>query len=169
MTCAAAAATCDFEDSKTVLLSMTVSEQARKLLLLWLMPDCSSVCFCFECFALCFCLPWQIVYYAAARCDLPPSTPEPACFNHCALGFCQLTPCVVLPARQVDLDKLDYHHYLPIFFDGIRETQDPYRFLAIKGVEDLLAAGEPSSSPPQIITDIQPGGAALRHVHATPE
>lgn len=42
---------------------------------------------------------------------------------------------------QVDLDKLDYHHYLPIFFDGIRETQDPYRFLAIKGVEDLLAAG----------------------------
>jgi hypothetical protein len=43
---------------------------------------------------------------------------------------------------QVDLDKLDYHHYLPIFFDGIRETQDPYRFLAIKGVEDLLAAGE---------------------------
>jgi hypothetical protein len=50
---------------------------------------------------------------------------------------------------QVDLDKLDYHHYLPIFFDGIRETQDPYRFLAIKGVEDLLTAGEgsmPSSS-----------------------
>jgi hypothetical protein len=42
---------------------------------------------------------------------------------------------------QVELDKLDYHHYLPIFFDGIRETQDPYRFLAIKGVEDLLAAG----------------------------
>ncbi len=39
---------------------------------------------------------------------------------------------------QVDLDKLDYHHYLPIFFDGIRETQEPYRFLAVKGVEDLL-------------------------------
>ena len=28
--------------------------------------------------------------------------------------------------------KLDYHHYLPIFFDGIRETQEPYRFLAVK-------------------------------------
>jgi hypothetical protein len=92
-----------------------------------------------------------------------------ASINHCSLGFCQLAPCVVLPARQVDLDKLDYHHYLPIFFDGIRETQDPYRFLAIKGVEDLLAAGEPSSSPPQIVTDIQLGGAAVRHVHATPE
>lgn len=24
---------------------------------------------------------------------------------------------------QVELDKLDYHHYLPIFFDGIREKQ----------------------------------------------
>ena len=33
---------------------------------------------------------------------------------------------------QVDVAKLDYHHYLPIFFDGIRETQEPYRFLAVK-------------------------------------
>jgi len=32
----------------------------------------------------------------------------------------------------VDLDKLDYHHYLPLFFDGIRETQEPYRFLAVQ-------------------------------------
>lgn len=51
-------------------------------------------------------------------------------------------PCLSPFSRpQVELDKLDYHHYLPIFFDGIRETRDPYRFLAIKGVEDLLAAG----------------------------
>jgi len=50
----------------------------------------------------------------------------------------------------VDLDKLDYHHYLPIFFDGIRETQDPYRFLAIKGVEDLLAAGEQWAGPARV-------------------
>lgn len=28
--------------------------------------------------------------------------------------------------------KLDYHHYLPMFFDGIRETQEPYRFLAVQ-------------------------------------
>ena len=33
---------------------------------------------------------------------------------------------------QVDLAKLDYHHYLPMFFDGIRETQEPYRFLAVQ-------------------------------------
>ena len=34
--------------------------------------------------------------------------------------------------HQVNVAKLDYHHYLPIFFDGIRETQEPYRFLAVK-------------------------------------
>lgn len=39
---------------------------------------------------------------------------------------------------KVDVSKLDYHHYLPIFFDGIREKEEPYRFLAIKGVEDML-------------------------------
>lgn len=38
------------------------------------------------------------------------------------------TPPLALP--QVDIDKLDYHHYLPIFFDGIREREEPYRFLA---------------------------------------
>uniref|UniRef100_A0A383V6I9 Uncharacterized protein n=1 Tax=Tetradesmus obliquus TaxID=3088 RepID=A0A383V6I9_TETOB len=58
---------------------------------------------------------------------------------------------------KVDLDKLDYHHYLPIFFDGIRETRDPYRFLAIKGVEDLLAAGGNRILPviPQLIIPIK--------------
>lgn len=30
-------------------------------------------------------------------------------------------------AWKVDIDKLDYHHYLPIFFDGIREKEEPYR------------------------------------------
>jgi hypothetical protein len=42
---------------------------------------------------------------------------------------------------KVEVDKLDYHHYLPIFFDGIREKEEPYRFLAVKGVEDMLKAG----------------------------
>ena len=30
--------------------------------------------------------------------------------------------------------ELDYFHYLPIFFDGLREKMDPYRFLAIMGI-----------------------------------
>ena len=35
-------------------------------------------------------------------------------------------------AAQVDIATLDYCHYLPIFFDGIRETTDPLRFMAIR-------------------------------------
>lgn len=33
---------------------------------------------------------------------------------------------------KVDIEKLDYHHYLPIFFDGLREKEEPYRFLAVQ-------------------------------------
>jgi hypothetical protein len=42
---------------------------------------------------------------------------------------------------KVPCEKLDYHHYLPIFVDGIRERDDPYKFLAREGTKDLLAAG----------------------------
>jgi len=43
---------------------------------------------------------------------------------------------------KVDFQKLDYHHYLPIFFDGIREQQEPYKFLARQGTYDLLTKGD---------------------------
>ena len=102
----------------------------------------------------------------------------------------------------MDPAQLDYHRYLPMFFDGIREKQvcvfgvtvalmraprhsrlglrhpcrsmsaaashalfprlppslqDPYRFLAIKGVEDLLAAGGVRVLPvvPQLIIPLK--------------
>ena len=57
----------------------------------------------------------------------------------------------------MDIDKLDYHHYLPIFFDGIREREEPYRFLAVKGVEDLLKHGGSRILPviPQLIIPIK--------------
>lgn len=42
---------------------------------------------------------------------------------------------------KVDVEKLDYHHYLPIFFDGLREKEEPYRFLAVQGTFDMLEAG----------------------------
>ncbi len=35
-------------------------------------------------------------------------------------------------------DNFDFQLYLPIFIDGIRETTDPYRFLAIQGTFFLL-------------------------------
>ncbi|MCO5611640.1 hypothetical protein L7F22_065894 [Adiantum nelumboides] len=58
---------------------------------------------------------------------------------------------------KVDIRKLDYHHYLPIFFDGIREKEEPYRFIAVKGVEDLLKAGQGKilSVIPQLIIPIK--------------
>jgi hypothetical protein len=38
-------------------------------------------------------------------------------------------------------EKLDYKYFLPIFFDGLREKMDPYRFLAIHGTFDLIEEG----------------------------
>jgi hypothetical protein len=58
---------------------------------------------------------------------------------------------------KVNFDKLDYHHYLPIFFDGIREQKEPYKFLARQGTYDLLAKGGPKilSVIPQLIIPIK--------------
>eukprot|EP00340_Litonotus_pictus_P006615 CAMPEP_0170529280 /NCGR_PEP_ID=MMETSP0209-20121228/19821_1 /TAXON_ID=665100 ORGANISM="Litonotus pictus, Strain P1" /NCGR_SAMPLE_ID=MMETSP0209 /ASSEMBLY_ACC=CAM_ASM_000301 /LENGTH=267 /DNA_ID=CAMNT_0010821045 /DNA_START=147 /DNA_END=950 /DNA_ORIENTATION=+ len=41
--------------------------------------------------------------------------------------------------NEEDFNNFDYQLYLPIFVDGIRETTDPYRFLAIQGTFDLLS------------------------------
>lgn len=58
---------------------------------------------------------------------------------------------------KVDIDKLDYHHYLPIFFDGLREKEDPYRFLAVQGTYDMLEKGGSKILPvvPQLIIPIK--------------
>lgn len=58
---------------------------------------------------------------------------------------------------KVDIDKLDYHHYLPIFFDGLREREDPYRFLAVEGVHNMLDKGGSKILPvvPQLIIPIK--------------
>mmetsp|Transcript_2469 Transcript_2469/g.5354 ORF Transcript_2469/g.5354 Transcript_2469/m.5354 type:complete len:314 (+) Transcript_2469:81-1022(+) len=58
---------------------------------------------------------------------------------------------------KVDIDKLDYHHYLPIFFDGLREKEDPYRFLATEGSFNLLDKGGSKILPvvPQLIIPIK--------------
>ena len=42
---------------------------------------------------------------------------------------------------KVEIEKLDYHHYLPIFFDGLREIEEPYQNLAEQGTYDLLEHG----------------------------
>jgi hypothetical protein len=60
-------------------------------------------------------------------------------------------------AWKVDVEKLDYHHYLPIFFDGLREKEDPYRFLAVQGAYDMMEKGGPKLLPvvPQLIVPIK--------------
>merc|ERR1719359_2562815 len=60
-------------------------------------------------------------------------------------------------AWKVDIEKLDYHHYLPIFFDGLREKEDPYRFLAVEGTHNMLDRGGSKILPvvPQLIIPIK--------------
>lgn len=58
---------------------------------------------------------------------------------------------------KVEIEKLDYHHYLPIFFDGLREKEEPYHFLALQGCYDLLEKGGAKILPtiPQLIVPIK--------------
>jgi len=60
-------------------------------------------------------------------------------------------------AWKVDVEKLDYHHYLPIFFDGLREKEDPYRFLAVQGTYDMMEKGGAKLLPvvPQLIVPMK--------------
>ena len=43
--------------------------------------------------------------------------------------------------QQVSIESLDYAYYLPLLFDGLRETEHPYVFFATHGIEDLLSKG----------------------------
>lgn len=58
---------------------------------------------------------------------------------------------------KVDQEKLDYHHYLPIFFDGLRELEEPYKFIASQGCYDLLEKGGAKILPtiPQLIIPLK--------------
>lgn len=60
-------------------------------------------------------------------------------------------------AWKVQIQKLDFHHYLPIFFDGLREEELPYAFIAEQGVLDMLEAGAHKVLPvvPQLIIPLK--------------
>ena len=47
----------------------------------------------------------------------------------------------------MEVDTLDYDHYLPLFLDGLCETQHPYEFLARKGAEELIARSPDRVAP----------------------
>jgi len=58
---------------------------------------------------------------------------------------------------KVQPDKLDYHHYLPLFFEGLREIEHPYSFFARQGITDMLLHGCEKILPtvPQLIRPIR--------------
>ena len=60
-------------------------------------------------------------------------------------------------AWKVEIEKLDYHHYLPMLFEGLRETEHPYEFFARQGVHDKLEHGRNKILPvvPQLILPIR--------------
>ena len=74
-------------------------------------------------------------------------------------------PCIVEHGAHrnlhflVDPDKLDYHYYLPLFMDGIREQTEPYKFIANEGVRVLLKKGETNykvlATIPQLIIPLR--------------
>ena len=57
--------------------------------------------------------------------------------------------------------KLDYHHYLPLFFEGLRENEEPYRFIAEEGVYELLYHGGAAKILPVVPQLILPMKDAL--------
>ncbi|KPP58507.1 hypothetical protein Z043_123660 [Scleropages formosus] len=66
-------------------------------------------------------------------------------------------PLLCVSTPQVEIEKLDYHHYLPLFFDGLCETVHPYQFFARQGVHDMLEHGGAKILPviPQLIIPIK--------------
>ncbi|XP_026480502.1 parkin coregulated gene protein homolog [Ctenocephalides felis] len=60
-------------------------------------------------------------------------------------------------AWKVKPEKLDYHHYLPMFFDGLCEVKHPYKFFARQGIFDMVEAAPEKVFPvlPQLILPIK--------------
>jgi len=58
---------------------------------------------------------------------------------------------------KVEVEKLDYHYYLPIFFDGLRDKEEPYFFFARRGILDMVSHGSDRVVPvlPQLIIFIK--------------
>nr|CCD13141.1 unnamed protein product [Trypanosoma congolense IL3000] len=67
---------------------------------------------------------------------------------------------------RLNVTLLDYHHFLPIFFDGLRELEEPFKFVALQGCYDLLEKGGEKILPtiPQLIVPIK---TALNTRHPT--
>jgi hypothetical protein len=84
---------------------------------------------------------------AWARRDNPPNThfrrmyergDVPACVDHGSVNTLRW---------RGDVGSVPPEALLPLFLDGVRETEDPYRFIAVRGSEELLAAAGERALP----------------------
>uniref|UniRef100_A0A8C5I8Y4 PARK2 co-regulated n=1 Tax=Gouania willdenowi TaxID=441366 RepID=A0A8C5I8Y4_GOUWI len=73
----------------------------------------------------------------------------PVCVDHCTGGH--------RISWKLNITSLDYNYFLPLFFDGLVETVQPYEMLARHGVHEMLEAGGPNILPvvPQLIIPIK--------------
>ena len=55
----------------------------------------------------------------------------------------------------------DLRHFLPIFFAGLREVEEPFRFVAEQGIADLLAANDEERVLQKLVAVGPQVGAAL--------
>ncbi|XP_059045650.1 parkin coregulated gene protein homolog [Achroia grisella] len=67
-------------------------------------------------------------------------------------------------AWKVPIEKLDFHHYLPMFFDGLAEGSYPFNFIVEQGIHDLVTKGSYKVLPvvPQLIIPIKNALATKR-------
>lgn len=42
---------------------------------------------------------------------------------------------------RANIHELDYSYYLPLLFDGLTETERPYKFLVEQGIAEMVEAG----------------------------
>jgi len=60
-----------------------------------------------------------------------------------------------------DIKSLDYHHFLPLFFEGLREIKEPFCFVAYQGALELLGNGGQEQILPVIPQLVLPMKRAL--------
>mmetsp|Transcript_25288 Transcript_25288/g.28045 ORF Transcript_25288/g.28045 Transcript_25288/m.28045 type:complete len:241 (+) Transcript_25288:27-749(+) len=66
---------------------------------------------------------------------------------------------------KADIELIDFNCYLPIFFHGLKEQEEPYKYLVDKGLDDLLTFGKDKILPvlPQLIIPIKSALSTKNH------
>ena len=112
---------------------------------------------------------------AKERRSNPPNTQFRRAFERGDLPFIvEHAGSGIRPAWKTEASKLDYHFYLPIFFEGLRELEEPFSTMALQGTLDLLRVGGSKILPvvPQLILPLkskaQTNCAVLLLVFTTP-